>query len=1016
MSKIKHITFVFFLLCSGALMAQKSIVTGTVTGADKLPVAGATVAQKGTNNAAVTNDQGTFTLNVSGKNFVLVFSTVGFTSKEVALAEGVTTVSVELTPDKKEMGEVVVTALGIKREKRSLAYATQQVTGEKLGEAREVNVINGLQGKIAGVTITKNASGPGSSSKVILRGSRSIDGNNQPLYVIDGVPLDNSSRSQASNTFGSRDGGDGIGMINPDEIETMQVLKGAAAAALYGSSGQNGAIIITTKRGKSGKIAIDYNGGVMLDKVSVLPELQYDYAQGDGGVYSRNSESSWGPKNSGQKDTLWDGSILALAGQKNRLKDFFRTGSTLTNSISATGGNDKMQTYFFYGNTRANGILNNHDLNRHNITLKLSNSLSTKFTIETKLSYIFEDVNNKPFVGEAPNSVISLYRSPVSIPISNMQVSDRLGVDGEPVQNYWRPNSSTLGNPYWIMNRGSFYERKERVLGFISAKYQFNNSLNFLVRGSMDKTIESTEEKIFNTSYYSQAGSDYKTYNASHNGTNVDALLNYKYTINKNLLISGNVGGSVQQGAYNALIVNANGLNKQNLFVMGNSKTPTTFSGSGLGPQVQSLYGTANVAFRNYLFLDVTARNDWSSALPKSNWSYFYPSVGLTAIISDMVSMPSWISYGKLRAAYAGSGNGGGAYLTKNYYSILSGGRPQAPSVAANEEFKPELTASWEFGIDWKFFNNRLGVDITLYSSETKNQLLRVQTPQASLFASKYINAGLIRNKGIELLLTGTPIKTNNFSWDIALNYAKNKNSVVRLSPNLTETIIVDDRDANIVVKEGGSFGDMYVQGWKRDSLGRRLVDKDGKVIKTSGKSVLLGNYNPDWSMGINNTLSYKGISFSFLIDYRKGGYVISGTQGLIDGDGHSKRSLEGRDGIVLDAYKEDGTKNTTSIKGSEYWSAIGGKYPVGELYAYSATNIRLREVVLGYQLPPRIVNKTGFIKSVKVSLVGRNLFFFKKDAPYDPEIAVGTGNGGGLEYGSLPSTRSMGINLKLSF
>ena len=1016
MSKFKHIFVIFLLLCCGQAMAQQKKISGTVIGYDKRPASGVSISQKGTNNSTISSDLGLFTINTSGKNIVLVFSSVGFATKEVAVADGDATVNVSLVADGKEMDEIVVTALGINRKKRSLAYATQQVSGEKLGEAREVNVINGLQGKIAGVTITKNAAGPGSSSKVILRGNRSIDGNNQPLYVIDGVPLDNSTSSQPSGTFGGRDGGDGIGMINPDEIESMQVLKGASASALYGSAGQNGAIIITTKKGKSGKIALDYNGGIMLDKASVLPELQNEYAQGDAGVYVANSEHSWGPKITGQNATLWNNKVVKLAGQPDRLQNFFRTGSNLTNSVSATGGNDKMQTYFFYGNTAANGILDNHDLNRHNVSLRVSNTISSKFTIESKISYIFEDVHNKPFIGEAPNAVISMYRAPISIPLEQMLTSDNIGPTGNPVQNYWRPQSSILENPYWIMNRDNFYERKDRLIGLINAKYQFNSWLNLQVRGSLDKTIERTENKIFDDSYYSLVGSNYSLYDGNRHSNNMDALLNFKRTLSKDLLLSGNIGGAVQEGTYEGLSVWANGLNKQNFFMMGNAKAPTSYNSFGFNPQVQSLYATANFAYRNYLFMDVTGRNDWSSALPKAHQSYFYPSVGLTAIVSDMLRLPSFITYSKVRATYAGSGSGGAQYRTMNYYSIGAGGAPTQSSVRSNPDYKPELTSTWELGLDWRFLSNRLGFDLTIYHSDTKNQLLQIKTPQASLFDAKYINAGQIQNKGIELVLSGTPVKTKNLSWDIAVNFSTNKNKVISLDPLIKEAILIDDRDANIVVKEGGSYGDMYVQGWKRDDKGRRLVNEDGRMIKTAGKTMFLGNYNPDWATGISNTFSYKRLSFSFLVDYRFGGYVISGTQALIDADGHSKRSLEGRDGLILNAYHEDGTKNSTTIQASQHWSDIGDRYPVGELYAYSATNMRMREMTLGLQVPSSMLGKTGFIKGAKVSLVGRNLFFFKRDAPFDPEMGIGTGNGGGLEYGSLPSTRSMGINLKLSF
>jgi TonB-linked SusC/RagA family outer membrane protein len=990
-------------------------ITGKITDKSGNGIAGVSVTVKGKGKGTSSGADGSFSINAN-KGDVLIFSSVGFETQQVTVGND-NTISVQLVEKSGQMNEVVVTALGIQRDKRSLSYATQKVGGEKMSEAREINIINGLQGKVAGITIAKNAAGPGSSTKVILRGNRSIDGNNQPLYVIDGVPLDNSTRSQPyGGTFGGRDGGDGIGMINPDEVESMQILKGPAAAALYGSAGQNGAIIISTKRGKAGKISLDYTSGVMFDKASVLPELQNEYGQGDGGIYVSNSEHSFGAKISGQRDTLWNGSVLPSTAQTNRLKEFFRTAQSLTNSIAATGGSDKMQTYFFYGNTDATGILRNHTYKRHNFTLRVSNNITSKLTIDSKISYIYEDVHNKPFVGEAPNAVISMYRAPVTIPLSEMRKSENQNASGVPSQSYWRPNSSILENPYWIMSRESFYERKDRVIGLISARYQINDALNFQVRGSIDKTIEKSEEKISQDSYFTTVGSNYLTNTGSHYGTNIDALLNYKYKISKYLGISGNVGGSVQQSTYEGTSANARGLNKPNFFFMQNAKSAQLSNNIGDGPMVRSLYATATLAYRNYLFLDVTGRNDWSSALPINNASYFYPSVGVTAIVSDIVAMPSWVSYGKVRAGVAGAGNGGNAYNLAQYYTIGAGGAPTPASIRALANFKPELTSALEFGLEWRFLDNRIGFDLAIYNSKTTNQLLKVKIPQASLFDSKYINAGLIENKGVELMLTGTPLRTKNLSWDVTLNYSTNKNKVVRLDPLLKTAILIEDRDADIVVKEGGRYGDLYVQDWKKDSLGRRLVNANGRMIKTDGKTELLGNYNPDWALGLNNTFTYKAFSFSFLIDHRQGGYVISGTQALIDADGHSKQSLLGRGGFILDAVKADGSKNGTVIQANEHWSDIGDRYPVGGLYAYSATNTRLREVTLGYMIPDNIVKKTKFIRAAKFSLVGRNLFFFKRIAPYDPELNMGTGNNGGLEYGSLPATRSMGLNLKLSF
>jgi outer membrane receptor protein involved in Fe transport len=573
-----------------------------------------------------------------------------------------------------------------------------------------------------------------------------------------------------------------------------------------------------------------------------------------------------------------------------------------------------------------------------------------------------------------------------------------------------------LLNPYWALNRVKNYQQQDRVIGLISGKYQINDWSDIQVRGSIDKTLLKSDNKIYADNYFSLVGSDYIYTNTSNIGTNFDILYSFKKDINKDFNVSGNVGGSLQQGEYSSSTGTANGLNKSNFFFMNNAKAPFIADAFGKKPQVQSLYGTGTLAFRNYMFLDVTFRNDWSSSLPKTSQSYSYPSVGLSAILSEMLTLPAWVTYGKARVTYAKSGYGGQEYLDRNYYTVNPGGAIITPTIQSLGDYKPEITTSFEAGLEWQFFSNRFGFNVTYYDTKTKNQLLLIGTPSASLFNQKYINAGLIQNKGVELIATGTPVRSGKFSWDIGLNYSKNINKIIELTESVKSAILVDDRSAQIRAQEGGSFGDMYVQSWEKDEQGRRLVDENGLPILTSGRDMFLGNYNPDFMMGITNTFSYGDFSLNFLIDYRKGGYVISGTQALIDADGHSKSSLEGREGgLVLDAYNLDGTKNTTNVSAQTYWSYIGDRYPVGELYAYSATNIRLRELVFGYRFPKAKFAKSSFIKGAKLSAVGRNLFFLQKDAPIDPEITLGE-NGGGLEYGALPSTRTFGLNLKLTF
>lgn len=979
--------------------SQQVQVSGTVEDSNGNPLIGVTIQLKGTNLGATSDVDGHYSVNLPNRNGTLVFSYVGFQSTEVSI-EGRATVNIQLHESSESLSEVLVTALGIERDVKSLTYAAQNIKGDQLNEAKEVNIVNSLQGKVAGVTITRNANGPGGDAKVLIRGNRSITGNNQPLYVIDGVPLSGS-----------------VSMLNSDDVESMTILKGPSAAALYGSQGQNGAIIITTKRGRVGELTVNYTGGYTFENAAVLPELQYEYGQGDAGVYSASSEHSWGPKAEGQTVTLWNGNTVPLEGQPNRLKEFFRTASTINNSLSINGGSEKMQTYFSYANTYAQGIMRNNDLNRHNFDLKIDNQLTSKLSFFTKLTYIYEDVNNRLQPGEGGTYALpSMFRSPTSIPASEMQNYSYTDEEGVEKQSYWKPGSSILLNPYWALNRILYYQKKDRVLGLVSAKYEFSDWLNLQVRGSIDKTIQKNDHKVYADNYFSLVGSTYNYSGSGNQGTNVDALLSFTRDLSDKFNLTGNVGAALQQGSYEGFNGNANGLNKANFFFMNNAKNPSITNYAQKSPQVQSIYATTTLSYNDYLFLDATARNDWSSALPKDNQSYFYPSVGLSAIVSDILPLPSWVSYGKARVTFANSGYGGSEYLDRNYYTVGAGGAIITPTIQSLGDYKPELTSSFEAGLDWQFLNNRLGFSLTYYDTKTKNQLLLIGAPSASLFDRKYINAGLIRNNGVELVANITPVRSERFSWDATFNYSKNNNKIVRLTDEVRSAILVDDRAAQIRADEGGSFGDMYVKDWKRDSQGRRLVDDKGAPILTADRDVFLGNYNPDYSLGFSNSFIVSNFSLDFLIDFRKGGYVVSGTQALLDADGHSLRSLEGREeGLVLDAYTVDGVKNTKSISAQTYWSAIGDRYPTGGLYAYSATNLRLRELVLGYRIPNKVLGSTGFIKDAKLSVVGRNLFFFYKPAPIDPDITLGI-NGGGLEYGALPSTRIIGLNLNILF
>ena len=656
-------------------------------------------------------------------------------------------------------------------------------------------------------------------------------------------------------------------------------------------------------------------------------------------------------------------------------------------------------------------------LDRHNFDFKIDNSITDKLSFFTKLSYIVEDVDNKPFTGERNDATGSIYHAPASIPLSEMQNFEYTDALGNLRQSYWLPGSIYLSNPYWKMNRQVFFEQKRRMIGLLQAKYKFNNWLDLQVRGSMDRTDENTENRMHNDSYeLSGNGNYFEIYNGNRRFTNVDALLSFKRDITKDFNLTGYIGGSIQETKYESINTNANGLNKLDYFFMSNARNPRTTNVIGQTPQVQSVYGTSTVSFKDYLYLDITARNDWSSALPKANQSYFYPSVGLTAIITDMLDLPSWISYGKLRTTYAKAGFGGQQYLTDNYFTVGAGGAINTPSVRSLGNYQPEITTSFEAGLDWRFFTNRIGLDVTYYRSNTENQLIALAVPNATLFSSQYINAGLIRNSGVEIMLSGAPIRNQSFSWDIMANFSKNVNKVVELSPRLKTAVLGDDRQVLETVEEGKSFGEMYMAEWSKDAQGRRLVSPAGVPILT-GKTAYAGNYNPNYMLGVNNSFTFKNLNLSFLLDYRNGGTVVAGTLAAMDVSGNSKNSLQYREtGIVVDGYTTAGVKNTTSITAERYWQSLGNRTPAKDFYAFSATNLRLREVVFGYRIPNQLVQKSGFIKNARLSLVGRNLLFLKKYAPYDPEIATAVTNRGGMEYSSLPTTRNIGLSLNASF
>lgn len=1033
----KKLYLVCMMLCISIipLLAQNRTLTGTVRDENKQSLPGVSVLVKGTTTGTATDSDGKFSLSVPG-NGTLIFSYIGYISKELPITSQ-DNISVDLSPDVASLSEVVVTALGIERQAKTLTYATQQLEGRQLTQVRDAtgSAVNSLAGKVAGLTVTQSANGPGGANRVVLRGNRSITGNNNALFVVDGVAIDNSTRGQVTSSFGGNNSSDAASNINPDDIESINVLKGAAAAALYGSRAANGVILITTKRGKSGQVSVDVNSGVSVSNPLLLPSFQNEYGQGLGGVYSEKSERSWGPRMDGQIVADWTGNQSAYSPQPDNIREFFRNALSLNNSIGISGGSEKVQTYLSYTNNYVEGLLPTNDMVRHTANLRLNSQISNKLSVEGKITYMQQDIDNKPAVGETAAPLNSLFQVPRNIRLEDMQNYQRIDeATGLPLQNYWLPGSSVLQNPYWIVNRNSYYEDRTRVTAFGLAKYDFTNWLNAQLRVSVDRYNDRLEEKHFQGSYWiNQAGGQYGFGTNYVNERNIDLLISGHNDLSDAFKINYNVGGQLLTRDSEFSYSGSNGLLKPNLFAITNTGNVTP-SYNYFKRNLQGVYATAQLTFRDYLILDLTARNDWSSTLPASNRSYFYPSVGLTYVLSDMITMPEFISFAKIRGSYTQVGNDASPYLLQQTYTVSQGGLSGWVTRDATQSIpglKPELTKSYEFGLDWRFLNNRIGFDLTLYHTNTVNQLLTLSLPPASGFSNKYINVGDVQNQGIEIMLTTSPIRTAKFNWNANFNFSANRNKIIELNPDIKRVgLSSDSRVGDVVVEEGKRFGEIYTEGWATDpATGQYLINANGLPVLTSGGlTKYVGNFNPDWMLGFNNTFTYGNWSLGVLLDGRFGGVMVSGGDGLRTSNGSVEVTLPFREGgwVLPGIVEGTGEPNIKAIKAEDFWYYMGGRYSRGEIYTYDATNVRLREANFGYSFS---MPENFFIRSARVSVVGRNLFFLyrgrstfdipgigKRKMDFDPEANLGSGNLQGLEYNALPTARTLGINVNLGF
>lgn len=1010
----------------------KVTVKGIVLDENGEPIIGASVVDASGKNGTVTDANGNFTLEAP-KGITLKISYLGYTPTTVA-ASG-TTVRVVMEPSNNDLNEVVVTALGIKREKKALGYAMQEVKTEGLTENKNFSVANMLQGKVAGVQISQSGTGLGGSTRIVMRGLNSLSGNNQPLWVVDGMPISDNSSEQASQ-WGGFDYAGAASEINPEDIESISVLKGANAAALYGSRAQNGAIVITTKKGKLNQpLRLEYNGTLDITKVYSPYDYQNEYGQGTGGNFDINSKMSWGQKLDGTMVDNWRNVLYgdanygkyALTPQKDYIKDFYKTGTNYTNTVTATAGGESLRGRFSFTDSRANDVVPNYSQNRQYF------DLNTEFTskyldIGAKINYMHEKSKNRPSQGEY-GVMIQLVKMPRGIRLSDLENPRGTGQYYYNAVN-WSGPSDNYANPYTLTDpaNGNLMDRN-RIIGQVNATLKFTDYLKLTGRVGVDWYND--QFKNFNTlPDPTNTASQYVKSNNTNKEFNADLILYFDKTFG-DYSINANLGTAVTNSRSDALAGYSGLFATPNVITLANGLTQTVGE-SYAKKEIQSAFFSASFGYKNWAYLDVTGRNDWSSTLPETNRSYFYPSVSLSAILSEVLKLPSWVDFWKVRGSWAQVGNDTNPYQLATYYYLWTSGdkndadgdklnpnivKEYMSNVKALADLKPEKTNSAEVGTEAHFFGNRLSFDFTYYNTQTTNQILTIGLPGSSGYTSKHINAGKIKSHGVELMIGGTPIKTKDWQWDVNVNWGLNRTSCDYLDNEVSRYTLGSIRIGSVVVNAGGGYGDIVGKAYKRDAQGRKIVDSNGLPESESDK--VIGNMLPKWTGSVGTQLRWRDLTFSALVDVRHGGQFISNTDNYACQQGTSARTLYGRksgEQIVVDGVTEDGQVNTKGVNAETYWTSIAGSDGIAEEFLYSASYIKMREMSLGYILPAHWFANTP-IKYVKLSLVGRDLFYFHKAAPVNPEGAFSRSDyAQAFELASMPPTRSFGFSLNVKF
>ncbi|MFT3935596.1 MAG: SusC/RagA family TonB-linked outer membrane protein [Chitinophagaceae bacterium] len=1012
-------------------------ISGRVTSKTGAGLPMVTVSVKGSPEIATTSDEnGIFKLSLpdemKGKSITLVISSIGYTAREITIADLQKAVMVQLEESNKELGEVVVTALGIKKASKSLTYSTTEVKGSDFTQARENNVANALSGKVAGVNATGLSTGPGGSSRVVIRGNGSLTGNSQPLYVINGMPIDNSVPGGSATPNGittNVDRGDGIGAINPDDIESISILKGGTAAALYGSRGANGVILITTKKGRMQKgIGVEYNTTLTMENASVFPDFQYVYGQGDGGVKpttlaaaQASGRRSFGSKIDGSTDYVAaDGKTHPYSAQRDNIKNFYQTGTTFTNSVALSGGNESILYRLSLSDLNAKSILPNSKYNRKTANLNLSAKLSDRLRIESVIQYSLETAKNRSTAGDAlgnPNWTPYEVANTVDIRWLNP------GYDAQGNEIIWN-DAAIASNSYFVVNKFQEADDKNRFIGQASISYDILKNL----------TVKGTVTRDFYNYNYTNVMPSGTAYTPLGEYAGIKSNLsetNSMVTATYNTHVGSSFGINVMAGVNNLSReekrLNLTGKNFiQNYFYSFSNLAISSTTPTNLRYKTNSVFGSVDIDFKRWLYLTATGRQDWFSTLSMANNSIFYPSVGASLVLSDALRFPTAFNLVKLRGSWAQVGGGGPDPYAINltYSSVPSNSAVPLQNVTSasitNAQLKPFTSTTTEVGFNIQMYKNRLGLDVALYNRKSTNDIVTVPISTTSGYSSAILNSGQLSNKGIEVLLNVTPIRGKDFTWDLSYNFAYNKSEVLKLADGISTFSLGNSANGNAFINNnvGHTFGAIYGYRMLKDAKGQTIYDVSAGLPAQTDINQELGKGVPPITMGFSTELKYKNFSLSGLIDGKFGNKIFSVMEVYATRLGLLKSTLPGREsGLVLNGVTSTGAAYTKTVPISDLRSAYYNSLNrYTELFIHDASFVKLRQIILSYTIPTSKI-KLLKVQSATISLVGRNLLtLYKQTDNFDPEQSLTNGAAQGIESIGLPRTRSYGVNLMLKF